>query len=78
MQNKNLKIIQIGCVFVEYDLFYITTFIKNCINEFLYKDTVLYQFLETGTSGTSYRYHSTPEILRFHPTPHFIFHLQSL
>ena len=43
----------IGCVFVEYDLFYTTTFIKNCINEFSYKDTVLYQFLETGTSETS-------------------------
>ena len=37
---------QIGCVFVEYDLFYTTTFIKNCINEFSYKDTVLYQFLD--------------------------------
>jgi len=41
---------QIGCVFVEYDLFNTTTFIQN-IYEILYKfDTVIYQFFETGQS----------------------------
>ena len=42
MQNKNLKIVQIGCVFVECDLFYTTTFIKNYIYEFSYKETQFY------------------------------------
>ena len=42
---------QIDCVIVEYDLFNTTTFTKLHIYEFSYKfDTVLCQFLETGTS----------------------------
>ena len=43
---------QIGCVFVEYDLFNTQLFYKIVyIYEFSYKfDTVLYQFLETETS----------------------------
>ena len=40
---------QIGCVFIEYDLFKPTITIQNCI--YIYEfDTVLYQFLKTGTS----------------------------
>ena len=41
---------QIGFVFVEYDLFNTTTFIQNLIYILYNFDTVLYQFLETGTS----------------------------
>ena len=41
-------------------------------------DTVLYQFLETGTSDRClYMYRLKPEILRFHPIPPFIFPLCS-
>ena len=40
---------QIGCIFAEYDLFKPTTYIRTY--EFSYNfDSVLYQFLETGTS----------------------------
>ena len=42
---------QIGCVFIEYGLFNTTNFILNIIYTIWYNfDTVLYQFLETGTS----------------------------
>ena len=42
---------QTGCIFVEYGLFNTTNFIQNLIYTFWYNfDTVLYQFLETGTS----------------------------
>ena len=41
---------QIGFVFVEYDLFYTTTFIQNCIQFSYHFDKVLCQFFETGTS----------------------------
>ena len=42
---------QIGCVFAEYDQFYR----KFYIHEFSYNfDTVLYQFLEIGTSDVLY------------------------
>ena len=48
---------QDGFEFVEYDLLYNTTFIQNCIymNFFFKFDTVLYQFLETGTSDRCLR-----------------------
>ena len=57
---------QIGCVLVEYDLFNTTTFIQNCM------------YMNFRINLTSDRYRSTPEILRFHPIPPFIFPLQSL
>ena len=45
---------QIGFVFVEFDLFKPTTFIQNYLYELSYNfDTVLYQFLETGTLDRS-------------------------
>ena len=41
----------IGCVLAEYELFEPTTFTKPCTYEFSYNFvTVLYQFLEIGTS----------------------------
>ena len=45
------------CVFVEYDLFNTTNFIQNLIYTFWYNfDTVLSQFLETGTSDRCLTY----------------------
>ena len=41
---------QIGCVFVEYDLFNTRTFIQNCIYMNCRMTEFFYQFLETGTS----------------------------
>ena len=59
----------IGCVFVEYDLCNILQLLYNIayISIFVKFDTVLYQFLETGTSDryVLYRYRSILEILRF-------------
>ena len=48
---------QIGCVFAKYDLFKPTISIQNYIYiyEFSYKDTVLYQFLETDTSDITFK-----------------------
>ena len=69
---------EIGGVIVEYGLFNTTSLIRNLIcirfGIVLSFDTVLYQFLETGTSDIDvFMYRSTPEILRFHPIPLFIF-----
>ena len=45
------NLFQIGCIFAEYELLKPTTSIQNWIYKFLYNfDTVLYQFLVTGTS----------------------------
>ena len=68
---------QIVCVFAGYDLFKPTTFIQiqNFIYRFSYDfDTVLNQFLETGTSD----WYLVCIVLRFQPIPPFIFPLQSL
>ena len=57
----------IGCVFVEYDLFYTTNLIQNQ-NMFLYNfDTVLYQFLEAETSERNLI--SLNQLLRFSVQP---------
>ena len=50
--NSKGKRFQIGCVFVEYDLFNTTTFIQNCIymNFRINLTQFFYQLLERGTS----------------------------
>ena len=67
---------------VEYDLFNTTNLIQNLtyMYTFWYNfDTVLYLFLQTGTSDRSHIwYRLTPEVLRFQPIPPCIFPLQSL
>ena len=72
---------QIGLVIVEYGPFNTTTLIQNLIyiRFGIIFDTVLYQFLETGTSDRClfYMHRLTPEILRFHPIPPFFFPLTS-
>ena len=49
---------QIGCLFVEYDLCNILQLLYNIayISIFVKFDTVLYQFLETGTSDRYFIY----------------------
>ena len=54
---------QIGCVFIEYDLFNTTTFIQNCI---------YINFSRQEHQIDVYMYRLTPEILRFHPIPYFM------
>ena len=48
---------QIGCIFAEYDLFkHIISITKLYVFDFLYKlDTILYQFLKTGTSDITFK-----------------------
>ena len=46
---------QIGCIFAKFDLFKPTTFIQNCIYiNFRINLTVVYQFLEKGTSDITF------------------------
>ena len=66
---------QIGFVFVEYNLFNTT---KLYIYEFSYKfDTVLYQFLEIGTSDIAFMGLDQDDMICFQPITPFIFPLQS-
>ena len=66
---------QIGCVFVEYDLFKPTTFIQNCIYEFSDNFDTCYISIsrDRNIRKMSYMYRSSPEILRYHPIPPFHF-----